>query len=104
MCSAANRSRREQSHALARATRWRLPWARATVSPWSEIHLVPAGERGKSFRSAKGMVLGILPLGGGPGFSMLSAWLDRSRRKNFPAGIDLEDLHRQGFSLIYGAE
>jgi ABC-type transport system involved in multi-copper enzyme maturation permease subunit len=73
------------------------------MSPAVEIRLVMSRELRRSFRSAKGALLALIALAGGGGVSMLFAWMDRMKRENLPAGLDIKDAQEPLFEASYGA-
>ncbi len=74
------------------------------MSPLVEIRLVTVRELRRSFRSFKGVLLGIIAIAGGAGVSMLLAWIDRAKRESLPPGIDIEAAQEPFFTASYGEE
>jgi ABC-type transport system involved in multi-copper enzyme maturation permease subunit len=74
------------------------------MSPAVEIRLVMSRELRRSFRSFKGVLLGLIALAGGAGVSMLFAWMDRMKREALPAGLDIKDAQEPLFEAVYGPE
>jgi ABC-type transport system involved in multi-copper enzyme maturation permease subunit len=74
------------------------------VSPLSEIRFVAQRELGKSFRSAKGIVLLVLSLLGGTGATLLLVYAQRLKREKL-AGADpeaLRQLREDAATQIFG--
>jgi len=74
------------------------------MSPITEVALVTGREVRRSFRSTKGVLLAVLSVAAGAGFSMLFAWLDRVKRENLPPGTDWRAAQEQFFAQWYAPE
>jgi ABC-type transport system involved in multi-copper enzyme maturation permease subunit len=74
------------------------------MSPITEVALVTRRELRRSFRSTKGVLLAVLSIAAGAGFSMLFAWLDRVKRENLPPGTDWRAAQEQFFAHWYAPE
>jgi hypothetical protein len=72
------------------------------MSPATEIRLVMSRELRRSFRSAKGVLLALIALGGGAGVSALLAWVDRMKREAPALGIDPAAAQEFAFEAAYG--
>ena len=74
------------------------------MNPITEVALVTGRELRRSFRSTKGVLLAVLSIAAGAGFSMLFAWLDRVKREKLPPGTDWRAAQEQFFSQWYAPD